>query len=465
MQTRKSLSTVLLIVVIAALLLVTTTALAQENGFKETFDTDAPEGWEYPAQVQVVDGALQLSPGGFAMRVGSWSVDTLTIKLKISGEGELMIGYQLYQESHYGLVISRNRLRLEKFQPGGPAPLGNAEGAFTLSEGWNSLQIAVQDGQHQIYLNEELLLTADDEAPLGAGPVFFEAMGDLTVLLDEVELSGSAAAMEGPPPEETPPAEEPLPEGQPGAEPFEQMEVPAPAVAADSSQTPLDKRGLMEALFAQQATQVELTTFFINLVLAALCAYVLSIVYIHWGSSLSNRRKFAANFMLMTITTTFIILVVRSSVALSLGLVGALSIVRFRTAVKEPEELAYLFFAIGLGIGLGDNQRMITFVALVIGILIIGLRRVFRKPDADVNLHVTIASHNPELVPLEKITDTLRQHTRKLKLLRFDENAATLEAAYLIEFRDMEDLNRARAALRALSPELEMTFMDNKGIW
>ncbi len=201
------------------------------------------------------------------------------------------------------------------------------------------------------------------------------------------------------------------------------------------------------------------------MLLSAVCAYILSIVYIHWGSSLSNRRKFAANFMLMTITTTFIILVVRSSVALSLGLVGALSIVRFRTAVKEPEELAYLFFAIGLGIGLGDNQRLITFVALAVGILIIGLRHVFRRSDADVNLHVTIASHDPIMVQLEAITETLRQHTAKLKLLRFDESATALEAAYLIEFRDMADMEQARTALRALSPALEITFMDNKGLW
>ena len=62
--------------------------------------------------------------------------------------------------------------------------------------------------------------------------------------------------------------------------------------------------------------------------------------------------------------------------ALSLGLVGALSIVRFRTAIKEPEELAFLFFAIGLGIGLGDNQRLITLLALAAGALDSGYGRL-----------------------------------------------------------------------------------------
>jgi hypothetical protein len=189
------------------------------------------------------------------------------------------------------------------------------------------------------------------------------------------------------------------------------------------------------------------------------------VVYTHWGASLSNRRKFAANFLLMTVTTTFIIMVVRSSVALSLGLVGALSIVRFRAAVKEPEELAYLFFALGIGIGLGDNQRLITLVAMAAGITLLGLRYLLRKPNADVNMHISIASRAPGDVPLEQLTETLGRICTRLKLVRFDETASAMEAAYLVELRRIEQLSEIRSALKALSPSLEITFMDNKGLW
>lgn len=238
-----------------------------------------------------------------------------------------------------------------------------------------------------------------------------------------------------------------------------------PPAAPAVPQTGTGTGSLVDELFASQASTVSLTTFLINLILSAIFAYILGLVYVHWGSSLTNRRKFAANFMLLTITTTFIILVVRSSIALSQGLVGALSIVRFRTAVKEPEELAYLFFAIGLGIGLGDNQRLVTMVAMAVGVILIGLRYLFRKTEADVNLHLSVASQDPAAVSLEQITATLRQHTAKLKLLRFDETPEALEAAYMIEFRRMEDLSAAKTALRGLSDALEITFMDNKGIW
>ncbi|MBN1956458.1 MAG: DUF4956 domain-containing protein [Anaerolineae bacterium] len=222
---------------------------------------------------------------------------------------------------------------------------------------------------------------------------------------------------------------------------------------------------LATEFFAAQVGGVELTAFLINIALAVVTSYILGRVYVHWGASLSNRRRFAANFVLLTVTTTFIILVVRSSVALSLGLVGALSIVRFRTAVKEPEELAYLFFAIALGIGLGDNQRTITLLAFAVTIAILGVAKLFRRSQADVNLHLTVTSHKPQPVDMDEIVAALQPHCTKLKLLRFDENDQVLEMAFLVEFRHASDLGQARAAIRALGDAVDMTFLDNKGSW
>jgi len=97
-----------------------------------------------------------------------------------------------------------------------------------------------------------------------------------------------------------------------------------------------------------QSINIPLWGFIFDLILAALLSYIISVVYIKFGSSLSNRSILAKNFMLLAITTTLVIAIVKSSLALSLGLVGALSIVRFRAAIKEPEELMYLFLTIVL---------------------------------------------------------------------------------------------------------------------
>src|SRR5690606_6177870 len=86
--------------------------------------------------------------------------------------------------------------------------------------------------------------------------------------------------------------------------------------------------------------------FLLNLVLTAFFAYILGLLYARFGNTLSNKRMFASNFEMIAVTTMVIITIVKSSLALSLGLVGALSIVRFRAAIKEPQELTYIFFNI-----------------------------------------------------------------------------------------------------------------------
>lgn len=437
---------------------------AQAEGFKETFDDPSLPGWEKSPQATVTDGTLQMEPGGFALHFGDWSGITMTIKVRMSGGGEAVVNYNVREANRYGVSLAEGRLRLDKEQDGALTTLGEASVEAIRPDTWITIKVAVVEGQHLVYVDDTLQMTASDPDPLDPGAILLQVMGEGTAAFDDLDLTGSPG---GPPPggEEPPAGQPPVEEPPPPGEEIPAGEAGQPAgIPVDTAQ-PLTKKGLIDELFASQANTLELTTFLINLVMAAVCAYILGIVYIHWGTSLTNRRKFAANFMLMTVTTTFIILVVRSSVALSLGLVGALSIVRFRTAVKEPEELAYLFFAIGLGIGLGDNQRLITMVALAAGIAILGLRRLFRHSDADVNLHLSVASQGPEKIDIDQIGAALRPHTSKMKLLRFDENEQTIEAAYLIEFRHMDDLSRARAALKALSGSLEITFMDNKGIW
>jgi hypothetical protein len=444
-----------------------------EDGYRETFDDPTLPEWEHSREAIVVDGLLRMNPGSFALRFGDWSDITLTIKVRYSGEGEVFVNYYFRDEGKYGVLLADGIVVLDKEQNRAPTQLGRASVLGVQQNSWIDLKVVVSGEQHQIYVNDELQLTATDPDPLSAGAVLLQALGEATAEFDDLEVRGTGW---GPPPAG---GEPPHPEGEPGREPPAGAEPRPPEGAPGGEASPpsdgttgtgtgragQDASSIVEEFFSSQASNLELTTFVINLVLAAICSYILSLVYIHWGASLTNRRKFASNFMLMTITTTFIILVVRSSVALSLGLVGALSIVRFRTAVKEAEELAYLFFAIGLGIGLGDNQRLITLLALAAGIVIIGSLKLFRKSQADVNLYLTVASHNPNKVELEEVMRALQAHTSKLRLLRFDEGPEMMETSFLVEFKKVSNLNGARAALRALSDSVEITFLDNKGIW
>ena len=112
-----------------------------------------------------------------------------------------------------------------------------------------------------------------------------------------------------------------------------------------------------------ESAPISFTSLFINLAVGALISIILKFHYKKYGSTISNREEFSNIFPFILLTTTLVITIVKSSLALSLGLVGALSIVRFRAAIKEPEELVYLFLIIAIGLANGANQFMVSIIA------------------------------------------------------------------------------------------------------
>jgi hypothetical protein len=212
--------------------------------------------------------------------------------------------------------------------------------------------------------------------------------------------------------------------------------------------------------------QIPVLTFIINLLIAAVLSFILSKIYTKFADSLSNRELFGRNFLLITLTTVLIISIIKSSLALSLGLVGALSIVRFRAAIKEPEELGYLFLAIGIGLGLGAGQTVITSVAFIIITSIIIIRKkYFYKDRGSQNLNFTIFSHNPHKIELEKVIEKLTKHCSAIDLQRFDVSKESFEACFLLEFNDIEQINKAKYDLQKLDDSLQITFLDNRKIF
>jgi hypothetical protein len=484
MKKLKTLRSAAWIALIFLLLLAIPTA-AQEGGLKEDFENAALEGWEFSPEVTVVDGALRLSDGQIAFRHESWEEFSLQLRVRASSPGDMMVHYYAAESSRYVLHIFPEEIILERVSADTPELLGATGTEAIETDTWIDLVIQINAGEHLISIDDQEVIRVSDPDPLSAGSVglMFGGVGfaefDDLVLVRGIsgEVGGEPEAqlpiegepegdapMEGEPEEPVPQENEPGAPGEPEDPQSGEPETPDAEPAAVQSAEDGGSSGLISSLLSGQAQPVELQTFTINLLLSALFAFILGRVYVYWGTSLSNRRSLAGNFMLITITTTFIILVVRSSVALSLGLVGALSIVRFRAAIKEPEELAYLFFAIGIGIGLGDNQRIITLVALVIGILLMGVVRLLHSRQADKNLHITIASGNPEAASLEQVMDVLDSTTSKMKLLRFDETSSAFESTFLVEFANLEEMKQTRKQLLGLAPEIEITFMDNRGI-
>jgi len=224
-----------------------------------------------------------------------------------------------------------------------------------------------------------------------------------------------------------------------------------------------DPKSLLN-FFAAQNAEIDIVWFIVHFLLAALLSFLLKQVYVHFGNALSNRELFGRNFILLSMTTMLIITIVKSSVALSLGLVGALSIIRFRAAIKEPEELSYLFFAIAIGLGMGSQQALITVVAFLVVVAILALRHYTRSGDTKPNLYLTLSGKKDEEDCLTQITKVLTDEASDFRLRRIDETDQLFEVSFQIQFRNIDHIQSCRTALHRVHPGLKISLIDDRGI-
>lgn len=201
--------------------------------------------------------------------------------------------------------------------------------------------------------------------------------------------------------------------------------------------------------------------FLINIFMTIILSYIIGLVYSKYGNSLSNRKKLLQTFVLISVTVMLVISIVKSSLALSLGLVGALSIVRFRTAIKEPEELVYFFVAIALGLGMGANQRLVTLVGAIIIILYIVIQNMNNVRNVvQQNLIVTISNTSETGFDENKILEVLNKHSSKIDLRRLDAANNSTELSLNIEFNNFESIIKAKNDLKTIG-DIQFSFIEN----
>lgn len=228
----------------------------------------------------------------------------------------------------------------------------------------------------------------------------------------------------------------------------------------------MNKIQTFQEFLTNQSVQVELSSFVINIVLVAILSYCLGLVYIRFGQSLSNRKQFSKNFIVLAMTTMLIITIVKSSLALSLGLVGALSIVRFRAAIKEPEELSYLFLNIAIGLGLGADQRVVTCIGFLIIVALIILIN-FQKSqieDESKSMHLVINNSNAKEDELNAIVQTLEKYCEKIKLKRVDNSQEELEVSFLVDLSNFNSISTLKSEFKKINNNTQVTFFDNRDL-
>lgn len=215
---------------------------------------------------------------------------------------------------------------------------------------------------------------------------------------------------------------------------------------------------------SQSFEEVNYLKFALNLVITAVLSTVLGIFYVKFGNAVSNRQRFARNFLPLAMTTMLIIFIVKSSVALSLGLVGALSIVRFRSAIKDPEELVYLFLAIAVGLAAGADEIMIAAVAFVFILGLLFLQHVLRGGKAFRSSNQMFINISTSSQDMKQLTQALSESFSFVELKRVDESQDHLDLSFVISTNSVEQIDAARTKVRAIAPDAVISLVDQRNL-
>ncbi|HSN77291.1 MAG TPA: DUF4956 domain-containing protein [Anaerolineae bacterium] len=221
----------------------------------------------------------------------------------------------------------------------------------------------------------------------------------------------------------------------------------------------------LETLLSAQGASL-MGELLLSLLVAAVLSFVLSWHYVRFGKTYSNRRELAQVFPIIILATVLIISIVKSSIALSLGLVGALSIVRFRTPIKEPEELAYLFVAIAIGIGIGAGQVAVSLMAAIVIMLVLMLRSAGKGGQRSlgllVNVEVPRGISNDSL--FREINGFVAKEAPNSNLRRLDMRDGIVQATYFVDCGERDQVIDLMEGLSGMLPGAAISFVEQGGI-
>lgn len=166
---------------------------------------------------------------------------------------------------------------------------------------------------------------------------------------------------------------------------------------------------VLKSDFLENATSISLLDMLLALTLAFCVGLFIFMIYKKTFSGVMYSSSFGVTLVALTMITTLVILAVTSNVVLSLGMVGALSIVRFRTAIKEPLDIAFLFWSIAAGIVLAAGMIPLAVIgSIIIGIMLL----VFANRKSHSNPYIVVIhceDHNSEV----RVRECLESHVQR----------------------------------------------------
>ena len=217
-------------------------------------------------------------------------------------------------------------------------------------------------------------------------------------------------------------------------------------------------------LLTPNMTQVDLIPTLFSFFMCVIMSFIVRDFYIKRSFSLTGKMHIGSIIPVLSTVVFLVIVVVKSSLALSLGLVGALSIVRFRTPIKEPEELVYLFLAIAIGLGYAAGQILITTI-LSLSILFIVYMWLSNRKIAKTSEYNLVVKWAKSDIMFEDILKELTPIVQNLKLIRLDKSLSDNTSVMLIVPDDNSPIETITNKLHKLDDHMKITFFEAKTNW
>ena len=220
---------------------------------------------------------------------------------------------------------------------------------------------------------------------------------------------------------------------------------------------------LNNILNAQQFVEQPITVIILDLILCMILVSVVSWYYKKFSQSLGGKTHVGSILPLIGLTVFMVIVVVKSSLALSLGLVGALSIVRFRTPIKEPEELGYLFLTIAVGLGFGAGYKIITIITTIAILLYLYLTYEKNKSNK-INGEYTILL-NTLNEKYNECCKLIEKNTIAFKVTRTESHDDRISIYFNVSIDNNFDLQNLIKNLKVLDEGSKVDFVESGVNW
>lgn len=212
---------------------------------------------------------------------------------------------------------------------------------------------------------------------------------------------------------------------------------------------------IFKSSFLENVTSVSILDMALALIFAFGIGMLIFFVYEKTFSGVMYSSSFGVTLVAMTMITTVVILAVTSNVVLSLGMVGALSIVRFRAAIKEPLDIAFLFWAITAGIALAAGMIILAVVgSFVIGLVLL----IFVNKKTHRNPYIIVLNcmdHESERTALE----FLNQHTKRCTVKSKSARQGNVELNMDVRLKDENtDFINALAGMNGINSAVLVSY-------